>query len=222
MSYFQADFIAFFKELAENNNKPWFDANKKRFLVSVKQPFEDFVQEMIDRLRAVDPAIDISPKDAVFRIYRDVRFAKDKTPYKTHMSALISPAGRRDRTQPGLYFQIDAQAVRIYGGLYEIEKESLYRLRTYISNHPDEFRALLTASDFKKTFGELRGEQNKRIPPEFVEAAASQPLLKNKQFYFFTERKPEVILQPDFADIVMRCYAAGKPMSDFLKNGITA
>ena len=222
MAYFQADFIAFFQELTENNHKTWFDSNKKRYEAVVRKPFEAFVREMIDRLRAVDSAIDISPKDAVFRIYRDVRFARDKTPYKTHMAALISPTGRKDQTQPGLYLQMDARETRIYGGLYKIEKDALYRLRTHISNHPDEFQTLLTASAFKKIFGEMQGEKNKRIPPEFAAAATKQPLLMNKQFYYFARLEPEVILQPNLPDLVMHSYLAGKPVSDFLKRGIAA
>ncbi len=222
MSYFEADFIAFFQELSANNNKEWFHTNKKRFEKSVKQPFENFVQEMIDRLRSKDPSIDIAPKDAVFRIYRDVRFAKDKTPYKTHMAALISPTGRKDPGNPGLYFQMNAEEVRIYGGVYMVEKDALHRLRSYISTHLDEFERLLAGPEFRAKFDELRGEQHKRIPPEFKAAAQKQPLLLNKQFYFFAKLKPKTVLRDDLADTLMDYYLAGKPLSDFLKKGLAA
>ena len=99
MAYFTKDFIDFFKELAANNKKEWFDFNRKRYEKSVKQPFAEFVQEMIDRIRADDPKVDISTKDAIFRINRDVRFSKDKTPYKTHMAAIVSARGKKDKGQ---------------------------------------------------------------------------------------------------------------------------
>ena len=101
MAYFTKDFIDFFKELAANNKKEWFDSNRQRYEKSVKQPFAEFVQEMIDRIQPDGPAVYISTKDAIFRINRDIRFSNDKTPYKTYMAALVSAKGKKDKGTPG-------------------------------------------------------------------------------------------------------------------------
>jgi hypothetical protein len=103
MTCFTTDFNAFFMDLAKNNNKEWFDANRKRYESSVKKPFHAFVGEAIQRIGKLDRTVAIEPKEAIFRINRDIRFSKDKTPYKLSCSAIISPAGRKDHAVPGLY-----------------------------------------------------------------------------------------------------------------------
>jgi len=96
MSYFTKDFIKFLKGLNKNNEREWFHANKKDYVTHVKDPFKAFVQLIIDKMQKVDPTVVITPKDAIFRINRDIRFSKDKTPYKTNVSAAISAGGRKD------------------------------------------------------------------------------------------------------------------------------
>ena len=98
MAYFTKDFTKFLKDLEKNNNREWFNENKKRYEESVKEPFYNFIDEMIMRINAIDNNVAIQPKDAIFRIYKDVRFSKDKLPYKTQVSAVISPGGRKDMT----------------------------------------------------------------------------------------------------------------------------
>ena len=101
MIYFTKDFIGFFSDLENNNNRDWFHENKKRYETSVKGPFESLVSALISELSKVYPEMTITPKDAIFRINRDIRFSKDKSPYKTHMAALISPGGKKDKTTSG-------------------------------------------------------------------------------------------------------------------------
>ncbi|MDX1315878.1 MAG: DUF2461 domain-containing protein, partial [Eudoraea sp.] len=91
------DTMGFLKALKKNNNREWFNENKSRYTKSVKEPFEQFIAEMIDAVSPFFDTLAITPKDAIFRIYRDVRFSKDKSPYKTHVSAIVSPAGRKDK-----------------------------------------------------------------------------------------------------------------------------
>ena len=100
MSWFTNDFNAFFKDLVKNNNKEWFDANRKRCETSLKNPFEAFVAEAIQRVAKHDRTITIAPKKAIFRINKDVRFSQDKTPCKLEASALVAAAGRKDHNAP--------------------------------------------------------------------------------------------------------------------------
>lgn len=222
MSFFNKDFIDFFAELEQNNDREWFQAQKKRYELSVKQPFVAFVEEMIARIHAEDPELAIQPKDAIFRIHRDVRFAKDKSPYKTHAAAVISRKGRKDHSYPGLYMQFGAHTIAVAGGLYAVEKNDLYSLRQAIAEQPEEFTALLADKSFRKYYGEVRGEQNKVLPKEFKAAALHQPLIANKQFYFWAELSSNLLTRKDLADRLMKYYAAGRPLSDFLKRAIGA
>jgi len=217
MVYFTEDYLNFFKELAANNDKDWFHGNKKRYELSVKEPFKDFVQEMIDRAAKTDKSYEADAKQAIFRINRDVRFSKDKTPYKLNASAIIAPGGRKEGMGiPGMYLEVGPEYFRFYSGLYQPEKEVLYQVREYIIKHSDELNKLVTDKDFVKRFGELRGEKNKVLPKEFKAAAEKEPFVFNKQFYFFAEFEPETILQENFTDLVMEYFDASEPMRTFL------
>ena len=97
MAYFDTDYLEFFKELAGNNHKEWFDIHRKRYEQSVKIPMQVFVKDLILALKRIDKEIQIEPKDAIFRINRDIRFSKDKSPYKLQSSAIISKYGKKDK-----------------------------------------------------------------------------------------------------------------------------
>jgi uncharacterized protein (TIGR02453 family) len=191
MIYFTKDFTSFFSELENNNHKEWFHENKKRYETSVKKPFEEFVGEMISALTEIYAEMMITPKDAIFRINRDIRFSKDKSPYKTHMAALLSPGGKKDKTTPAMYLQMNHKDVRVYSGSHMLEKDQLHNVRASIKENLDEFNKLVTDKSFVETFGEIHGEKNKRVPPEFTDTVESQPLIANKSFYYFFKQKPE-------------------------------
>ena len=216
MAWFSADFNRFFIELAANNNKDWFDANRTRYEKEVKKPFETFVGEMIQRIAKVDPKLRIAPKEAIFRINRDVRFSKDKAPYKLNRSALISAAGRKEMNVPGIYFELGPEAVRIYGGAYMPDKEALLQIRSRIAKDLAKFKKLREDKAFVKHFSSIQGEANKRLPPEFQAAAAKEPLLFNKQFYFGAELSPKTVTSPKLPDALMEHYHAMSAMSAFL------
>lgn len=217
MAYFTKDFLDFFKDLAANNHKDWFHANKKRYETSVKDPFKIFVQDMIDRMAKEDDRFAGEAKNSIFRINRDIRFSKDKSPYKLQMGAVISPGGRKEGMGiPGMYLELSPAHFRIYSGLYMPEKDVLYQVREYIIKHSAKLNKLVADKEFVDKFGELRGDKNKVLPKEFKEAAAKQPFLFNKQFYFFAEMPAETILKDDLAEIIMEHFHASEPMRKFL------
>lgn len=216
MAWFGADFNRFFKELAAHNNKEWFDGQRKRYEGSVKEPFATFVGELIQRVGALDKRVRITPQEAIFRINRDVRFSKDKAPYKLACSAIISAAGRKDHGVPGMYLELGPEKVAIYGGSYMPEKEALMAIRERIAAKPARFRALYTDEAFKSRFGTILGERNKVLPPELRKAAEGEPLLYNKQFYWCAELPPSRVTSPDLADVVMAHYTAMRPLNEFL------
>ncbi len=215
--YFTKEFITFFKELEQNNSKDWFDENRKRYENVVKKPFKEFTTEIINRVHEIDSTIKIEAKNAITRINRDIRFSKDKTPYNTHIGAIISSAGRKDKSVPGIYIQLNAHSLNIFGGAHMIETKKLQKIRTKISNNLELFNDLINNTVFKNTFGEILGEKHKRFPKEFHEIEKTQPLIANKQLYFSTSLAISEILNDDLPKIIMHHFKIAKPLNDFLK-----
>ncbi len=216
MGYLSKEFVAFFKELEKNNNKDWFDANRKRYESVVKKPFAQFIDEMIGRINAEDPTVAIQAKDALLRINRDIRFSPDKTPYNTHYGAIISSAGRKDKSIPGIYFRFSSKGIDIYGGAHGVDKNQLQSIRTYIAENLDHFNKVITNKTFSEKFGELLGEKHKRIPKEFQEIATKQPLIANKQFYYGATIPAKFITDEDLPAILMSYWKAAAPVKSFL------
>ena len=161
-----SDFLQFLYDLSQNNNRDWFEKNKKRYEAAVKKPFEQTVAAIIERVQQMEPAYGpLLPKDCIFRIYRDTRFSQDKTPYKTHISAQFTPKHIKSTTDaisyPGYYFQVEFGSLWIGGGGYFLDKEPLRKVRTAIAQDPEAFRSLLDAADFKEKYGEIRGEKTR-------------------------------------------------------------
>lgn len=221
MPHFTKDFISFFRDLKNNNNREWFMENKSRYEKSVKVPFENFVQDMIYRIHEVDENLMLTTKEAIFRIYRDIRFSKDKTPYKTHVSAVIGNGGRKNFDNPGVYIEIGADHLRFYSGLYQLDKNQIEKIRRFISTNLDEFDELLKEKGFKRHFKTIRGETNKRIPKEFLPAFEQQPLIANKQFYYFTELPAEKIISKKLPQTIMKYYHSAIPMNDFFRRALS-
>jgi uncharacterized protein (TIGR02453 family) len=220
MGHFTKDFITFFKDLANNNSKNWFDQNRKRYEISVKKPFNAFVEEMIVRIHADNPDVLITPSEAIFRINRDIRFSNDKTPYKTHMSAFISPGGKKAKDEPGFYFQLGVNGIRIYSGVYQLDKEKLNKVRSAIAINSDNFSEIINNDKFRSKYGEVLGERHKRIPPEFRDAAIKQPLIANKSFYVMADIEEMQIIAPKLSGLLMDYYFAVKAFLEFLTSSL--
>jgi uncharacterized protein (TIGR02453 family) len=218
MSNFNRAFLNFFENLSKNNTTEWFNEHRKIYEQDVKKPFALFVEELIRRIQFHEPEIQISSSDAIMRINRDIRFSKDKTPYKTHVAANISVYGKKDKSYPGFYFQFSSDSVQIYGGVYMAEKETLQNIRNYIAEHLTEFSMAYNHPLFREKFGNILGEKSSRIPEEFRKAAEAEPLLYNKQFYYGAELKSDILLASDLDEIMMGYYLAGKSVNDLLKN----
>ncbi len=220
MQFFNNNFIDFFTELERNNNLEWFNENKKDFIQFVKEPFEIFIATIINEIRNDDDTFIQSPKEAIFRIYKDVRFSKDKLPYKTFVSAIISENGRKDLTSPGFYIELNKDGINFYGGAHFLQREQLQNLRKFISDNLSEFQSAINDKKFKKNFNTILGEKNKRIPSEFKEISEVEPLIFNKQFYFMKKLDKKSITSKSLVKTIMELYFVGKPIIDLLKMGI--
>jgi uncharacterized protein (TIGR02453 family) len=220
MQYFAKDFSLFFRELANNNNKAWFHVNRRRYEQSVKNPFSEFLGEVIRQVQGVDPGVKIRPADAITRINKNTRFSKDKTPYNTHVGAVISKAGKKDKSVPAIYIRISPDKVTLCGGAYVLDPAQLKNVRDKIIADPGAFSELYNDKAFKAHFANIKGEQSKRLEPTLAKAAEQEPLIANKQFYFEAELNPSVLNKEELADIVLAHYKAGKAINEFLHNAL--
>ena len=210
-------YYEFLIDLTLNNQKTWFDENRKRYERDVKKPFEQFVAQLIEAVCAVDGRYGgLEPKDVIFRINRDIRFSKDKTPYKTNRSCLIAIGGRKKMQPGGLYLELGPERCGIYSGWYMPDRDQLLRIREHLAANIDRAKAILSAPTFIQTFGEIRGEAQKRIPSHLKEAGEAFPLIYNTQFYVMHEIEPERSLEPDFIPYIVDSWKAIEPWNAFL------
>ncbi len=217
MLFFTPDFHQFFRELAQNNQREWFEANRERYEKDVKNPFKDFVQKLINEIQNLDSEVRIEAKDCIFRINRDIRFSKDKTPYKLHCSAVVGKGGKKSAEIAGFYLEFAADALAFASGAYQPDKNYLHKIRCEIQSNMEEFAEIMQNSQFAEHYGALQGEKNKVIPKEFQEELAEQPLLAHKQFYgMITYDKPEILYRADLVDFVLAHYHAALPLNRFL------
>lgn len=220
MNYFSIQFLDFFKELAANNHKIWFDENRKTYELFVKKPFSIFVQDFIFEIQKFNLDIVPDAKDAIFRINRDIRFSKDKTPYKLHMSALLSPQGRKDISNPGFYMEFNPEHLSLYGGIYMPNPAQIVKIRSHMAQNIDAFSKIIANPDFVQMFGTIHGDKQVRIPKELKEAAEKQPLIFNKQWYIQANLDPETILKPDLMSNVLNYYKVAQPLHIFINNAL--
>lgn len=213
---FTKEIISFLSDLSRNNNREWFNRNKVRFQTLAEKPFHQFIDLLITKIKVKDPRITLTAKEAVFRIYKDIRFSKDKTPYKEYLSALISPGGRKDKNSPGLYIELKPDGISVYSGIYEPDAKQLAQVRHYIAGHLKEFEKAISDKRFIKRFGKILGEKNKILPAELRDAAQRQELVYNKSFYFVTHLNKSMITSDKLIKEILQCYDDAAPVSRFL------
>lgn len=222
MKYFNQAFLDFFIQLSANNNKEWFDLHRTVYENEVKKKFQVFVKSIIDEIAVKETKFkDLEVKDCIFRINRDVRFSKDKTPYKTFVSAVVASEGKKTKAINGVYFELGPEHVRVYGGVYEIDKDDLYFVREGISKNLKKFQDLVKSNEFQSVYGgTILGEKNKLLPKEFQESAKKEALIFNKQWYFYKDFDASLVLSEKLKTEIIKCYHAGKPIQDFLNQFI--
>jgi uncharacterized protein (DUF2461 family) len=132
-----------------------------------------------------------------------------------NVSAIISPNGKKSHAVNGVYFELGPEHIRVYGGIYEIDKDDLLAVREGIAANLNGFKAAYTDKQFVRTFKTIIGEKNKIIPKELRDAAEVEPLIFNKQWYFYAQFDAEDVLRDDLDQVILKCYEAGKPVESF-------
>jgi len=213
-------FFDFFAALCDHNSKEWFDEHRSEYERFVKKPFASLVQQLIDKIRRIDPYVLPTASDAIFRINRDIRFSKDKTPYKTSTGAFISRYGKKAHGMPGLYVEVSYDRAGIAGGTYMPDKGQLERIRDLLMHEGAAFRAATKSKKFIKAFSSVQGERSKILPNEFKEAAKKEPLIYHKQLFWWKELSPEVFLASDCCDVLFEYYMAQRDAQILLESAL--
>lgn len=215
--FFEKDFLEFFKELSRNNNKDWFDQHRSRYENSVKKPFEKFIGVVLDHLGKQNPSyLQLKSSDCIFKINKDIRFSKDKEPYKLNRSALIAPEGRKATNKAGFYFEIGPGTCICHAGVYQPEKEHLQLIRNRIANNSKLFYSIIENREFQKNWGSVHGNKNKRLDKELQAAAEKNPILYNNQFIVTHTFEPKEILKNTFLEFILNQFQTAVDFNQFL------
>ncbi len=206
------DFLA---DLSQHNNKSWFEQNRSAY-ETAREQFERFTTYLIDEFRVADNLGNLTAKDCISRIYRDLRFSKDKTPYQTHMWAAIAPGGKKS-TRMGYYVSIDPQGQSmVAGGMWQPTTEQLIRFRQSIDEDPSEFKQLISAKAFVDYFGGIEGERLKTAPQGYDRSHPELELLQLKQVIVHRNFSDNEVLAKDFPEKVVAGCRVMRPLLDYL------
>lgn len=208
----------YLKMLKENNDRDWFNENKDRYLKEYDS-LENFADALLQELRSHDVIETASGKKSLHRIYRDTRFSKDKTPYKTNWSGGYKRATALRRG--GYYFHIEPGNSFIAGGFWAPNTEDIKRIREDISSDPDTLRKIIESKTFKATFGSLQGEQLKTTPKGFDAADSAIDLLRYKQFLLVKRFTDDEVLSPSFLKEADQTFKNMRPFFDYMSEVLT-
>ncbi len=210
------ELFKFLKELRENNDREWFKENKERYDVLHKE-YVGIVQQLIDRIATFDPEIaGLDAKSCVYRIYRDIRFSNDKTPYKTHFGAYMTGFGGRTSPYGGYYLHIEPSGSFVSGGVWCPDPKMLKSLRQDIYDNMEEFTGILENKKFKEVFGGLEGEMLKRMPDGFPKDCPYDYILKHKYFVVSSKKTENFFYSEDWFDKVVEEFRILYPFNKFL------
>lgn len=206
--------LLFLEQLKKNNNREWFTEHKNEFK-ALQTEIKKFYEELKEQMNTHD-SID---KLKMFRIYRDVRFSHDKTPYQPHFAGSFSRAGARLRG--GYYLKIKPGESFIATGFWGPEKNDLLRIRKELEEDANEFRKIIGTGDFKKIWGELQGEEVKTAPKGFNKEHKDIDLIRKKQFIFVRNFTDKEVLSSDFLNEVNASFKAIRPYFDYMSEVLT-
>lgn len=218
-----ASTIKFLRDLKKNNNKLWFDANRKAY-EAAKADFAFFIQAVIDAHSKNDSSIkDLKAKDCIFRINRDVRFSKDKSPYKTNMGASINKGGKKAWNSAGYYFHLEPGSCFAGGGIYMPEAETLKKIRQEIDYNLPDFKKILTSKKFKPVYGDLDRSAEytlSRVPKGYEPDNPAAEYLKLKSFIGMMKVNDADLTSKDLVKKITAGFEALQPVINFINQSL--
>jgi len=207
--------LQFLKELSENNNREWFQNNKKWYDES-KEKVLFLTDVLINEIGKFDDSIrGLQPKDCMFRIFRDVRFSHDKRPYKTNFGSFICSGGRKSMN-PGYYFHLEPNGCFVAGGIYMPPAEPLRIIRSYLADHAEEFLEITQDPDFKASFPEMYDDKLKTAPKGFPKDHEYIDLLKYKSYIFSKSFNDKEVKSKEYLELMVDAFRTVSPLNQFL------
>ncbi|MBK6991631.1 MAG: DUF2461 domain-containing protein [Chitinophagaceae bacterium] len=221
----QTSTFKFLKDLKKNNNKPWFDKNRKVY-EAAKADFISFIQAVIDQHGKKDASIkNLLAKDCLFRINRDVRFAKDKSPYKTNMGASINKGGRKAENSAGYYFHLEPGGVFTGGGIWMPMPDELKKVRQEIDYNFTDFKKIIAAKKFKTVYGELSSNPEyklSRVPKGYDPENPAAEFLKLKSYIAMIKISDADLTSKDLVKKTVAAFEALQPLIEFINEALRA
>jgi uncharacterized protein (TIGR02453 family) len=204
--------------LKKNNDRDWFTPRKGDYERLWKEPMYELIEDLAREMKSTAPEFRFTPK-SLLRIYRDTRFAKDKTPYKTHVAATFDMAGYpKSVSSPGFYLHIEPGEVYIGGGLYMPDARQLKKIRYAIEQKSESFLAIVEDPSFKKFFGPLQGETLKRAPKGYAPDHELIDYLKRKGFFVGKSFDEKIAHGPKMVSALVDAYARIVPLTRWLRD----
>jgi uncharacterized protein (TIGR02453 family) len=210
--------LDFLQLLKENNNKPWFEAHKQEYLTELNN-IETFADALLHELSKTDVLETASGKKSVYRIYRDIRFSKDKTPFKTFWGGSYTRATAARRG--GYYFHLEKGNSFFAGGFWGPNAADLKRIRTEFDHDPESFQKILNSKAFRNTFGTLQGEKLKTAPKGFDINHKAIDLLRFKQFLIIRRFSDDEVVSPEFLEQALETMLNMRPFFDYMSEILT-
>jgi len=215
----------FFKDLENNNTREWFEDNRSVFEEYVLNPAQEFVMEVGEWVKSLCPKIVAIPKTdkSIFRIYRDVRFSKDKTPYKTHLGIFLWEGPRKKLGNPGFYLQLDKSQILIAGGLYQLPSELVKPYRDAVSDFKKGSEvAKILKKITKNSSYKLGGSHYKRVPRGYDPENPNAELLLHNGLYLYHEGAvPKEVYSSDFLDYALGVFKDIMPLHKWIRDNIS-
>jgi uncharacterized protein (TIGR02453 family) len=221
-SGFPREALQFFRRLARNNRREWFLPRKALFEEKVKEPMRQLVDSLNIALRDFAPEYETDPDKAIFRIYRDIRFSKDKRPYKEQIAATFHRPGSMGHSQGGYYVAISHKSVAVGGGVYMPEPAQLLSIRQRIAERHEEFHRILVARPVRKLLGSLEGAQLSRVPRGFPADHPAADLLRYKYYILYKELPPSLATSSALYKAIVERFRAMVPFLQFLTASFAA
>jgi uncharacterized protein (TIGR02453 family) len=207
--------MRFLRGLKRNNNRDWFEAHRTDYELA-RSHFEGYIASLLSQLSRTEALRGVTPKDCIFRLNRDLRFSRDKTPYKPYMSAYIAPGGRKSR-RLGYYVHIEPGNHSVLGGgLHEPESQDLVAWRTSIDRDSRRFKKITSSKSFRQHFGEVRGNKLKTAPRGFPKDHPELDLLRLKQITVWRPLSDEEIVSPRLLRETLIVCKSMKPFLGYL------
>jgi len=218
---FSPDALAFLRALKRNNRREWFQPRKEKYEALIKAPMCELVECLNAEFAGFAPDYVTPPSKAVYRIYRDTRFSHDKTPYKTHISAIFPHRTAMKREGAVFYMHFTEKDILAFGGVYGPERDELLAYRALLAERHDEFQQVLGGRSLRRVVGELQGEQMSRVPKGFPCDHPAADLLRHRQWYLEDVLDIKLLTSPRLVPELARRFSAMAPFVEFMNQAFS-